>query len=109
MKRCPECHRDYYDDSLLYCLDDGTALLEGPTSGESSTVILPQTSNGEAATRPNIEGEVQSETTGTTKVLPVRTQSKKTLLLVIAVIALAAGSIGLAFYKFARKSPAPFQ
>jgi len=32
MKRCPECRRDYYDDSLLYCLDDGTALLEGPAA-----------------------------------------------------------------------------
>lgn len=32
MKRCPECRRDYLDDSLLYCLDDGTALLDGPAS-----------------------------------------------------------------------------
>jgi Tol biopolymer transport system component len=41
MKRCPECRRDYYDDSLLYCLDDGTALLDGPTSGdEAATAIL---------------------------------------------------------------------
>lgn len=30
MKRCPQCRRDYYDDSLLYCLDDGSTLLEGP-------------------------------------------------------------------------------
>lgn len=30
MKRCPECRRDYYDDTLLYCLDDGKSLLEGP-------------------------------------------------------------------------------
>jgi TolB-like protein/Tfp pilus assembly protein PilF len=30
MKRCPECRRDYYDDSLLYCLDDGSSLLDGP-------------------------------------------------------------------------------
>jgi len=30
MKRCPECRRDYYDETLLYCLDDGNALLEGP-------------------------------------------------------------------------------
>jgi hypothetical protein len=29
MKRCPECRRDYYDDTLLYCLDDDNALLEG--------------------------------------------------------------------------------
>src|SRR5687767_830735 len=32
MKRCPECRRDYYDDSLLYCLDDGNALAEGPAT-----------------------------------------------------------------------------
>src|SRR5687767_13853435 len=44
MKRCPECRRDYYDDSLLYCLDDGTALLEGPASGnEPATALLPGT------------------------------------------------------------------
>jgi len=32
MKRCPECRRDYYDDTLLYCLDDGNALLDGPAT-----------------------------------------------------------------------------
>ena len=45
MKRCPECRRDYYDDSLLYCLDDGTALLEGPAAShqtsEAKTEVLP--------------------------------------------------------------------
>ena len=45
MKRCPECRRDYYDDTLLYCLDDGNALLEGLASGsaardEPATAIL---------------------------------------------------------------------
>ena len=41
MKRCPECRRDYYDDSLLYCLDDGVALLEGPGSMDDvKTAIL---------------------------------------------------------------------
>lgn len=40
MKRCPECRRDYYDDSLAYCLDDGAALVEGPGSTESPTAIL---------------------------------------------------------------------
>jgi Tol biopolymer transport system component len=41
MKRCPECRRDYFDDTLLYCLDDGTPLLEGPASSEEKTVIYP--------------------------------------------------------------------
>ncbi|MEP6848423.1 MAG: hypothetical protein ABI999_06175 [Acidobacteriota bacterium] len=41
MKRCPECRRDYYDDTLLYCLDDGTPLLDGPVSmDEPQTAIL---------------------------------------------------------------------
>ena len=34
MKRCPDCRRDYYDDTLLYCLDDGNALLEGPAAAD---------------------------------------------------------------------------
>src|SRR4051812_35118287 len=40
MKRCPECRRDYYDDSLSYCLDDGSALVEGPPSAEVPTALF---------------------------------------------------------------------
>lgn len=36
MKRCPECRRDYHDDSLKYCLDDGTTLLDGPGGNRST-------------------------------------------------------------------------
>src|SRR5687768_11089223 len=59
MKRCPECRRDYYDDSLLYCLDDGTALLEGPASmDEAATAVLPDAhTTGEARTRTFDSGE----------------------------------------------------
>ncbi len=39
MKRCPECRRDYYDETLLYCLDDGNALLDGPASGSESPAL----------------------------------------------------------------------
>jgi len=41
MKRCPECRRDYFDDTLLYCLDDGNALLEGPASGSEPPTGVP--------------------------------------------------------------------
>ena len=78
MKRCPECRRDYYDDTLLYCLDDGNPLLEGPASGskppasaggqlgdEPQTAILHSTAApGEAPTR------AQIHTTEQTAVLP---------------------------------------
>src|SRR5688500_8917283 len=32
MKRCPSCRRDYYDDTLGFCLDDGTPLVYGVSS-----------------------------------------------------------------------------
>ena len=45
MKRCPECRRDYTDETLNFCLDDGAALLDGPGSqvvaGDAKTEILP--------------------------------------------------------------------
>ena len=64
MKRCPECRKDYVDDSLLYCLDDGTPLVQGVV-GEPQTAILHSTEpQGEAATR------AQIFTTDQTAVLP---------------------------------------
>ena len=76
MKRCPECRRDYYDDTLLYCLDDGNALLEGPATAKSEppasaggpfdelqTAILHST--GEAPTRAHIHTTEQTAILGT--------------------------------------------
>lgn len=40
MKRCPECRKDYQDDSLIYCLDDGAALIQGSVTDEPATAIL---------------------------------------------------------------------
>lgn len=41
MKRCPKCRRDYYDDTLFYCLDDGNVLLDGPASDENLIAQMP--------------------------------------------------------------------
>ena len=40
MKRCPQCRRDYYDETLLFCLDDGERLLDGPASMEEPSTLL---------------------------------------------------------------------
>ncbi len=44
MKRCPQCRLDYSDDSLFYCLADGSPLVQGlpgPTnSGEPTTLRM---------------------------------------------------------------------
>ncbi len=62
MKRCPECRKDYLDDSLLYCLDDGTPLVQGSVTDEPATAIL----SGDA-----ISGE------GKTQLLPVESTKKR--------------------------------
>ncbi|HQZ95025.1 MAG TPA: tetratricopeptide repeat protein [Pyrinomonadaceae bacterium] len=57
MKRCPECRRDYYDDTLAFCLEDGSALVQGsvPSPDEPQTAILHSTAApGEAPTRAQI-------------------------------------------------------
>ena len=113
MKRCPECRRDYYDDTLLYCLDDGNALLEGPAAATSEppasvvgqfdsephTAILHSTAApGEAPTRAQILNA------GATAILPnandkspARTASRGNSLIagilgIILVTALGVGS-----------------
>lgn len=40
MKRCPECRRDYYDDTLSFCLADGSELVYGLSEEEPATAIL---------------------------------------------------------------------
>src|SRR6266480_1489692 len=51
MKRCPECRRAYYDETLTYCLDDGTALVYGPRDSDSSATAILDVAPSEAPTR----------------------------------------------------------
>ena len=50
MKRCPHCRRTYSDDTLKFCLDDGSALLDGPGSDADPTEILHSFERGEGPT-----------------------------------------------------------
>ena len=64
MKKCPQCGRDYNDDSMSFCLDDGSELLFGPATAsgddEPATAILSESgaiatgSRGEEQTWPFI-------------------------------------------------------
>src|SRR5688572_71772 len=98
MKRCPECRRDYLDESLLYCLDDGTRLLDGPVSvDEPATALLHSTAPpAEAATR------AQIDITNPTAVLPstdsTSRQFNKRLLAVPLIVVLLIG--GYAGYRY---------
>lgn len=40
MKQCPTCHRNYSDDTLVFCLEDGSALVRG--YDPQATLIIPE-------------------------------------------------------------------
>lgn len=46
MKRCPTCHKDYSDESLSFCIDDGTPLVkaEVPAYDSEATLVSPSPS-----------------------------------------------------------------
>ncbi|MBX3291342.1 MAG: tetratricopeptide repeat protein [Acidobacteria bacterium] len=81
MKRCPECRRDYYDDSLSYCLDDGSVLLEGPSSVSSiriepATAVMPFPRVGDQTTaRFAVPAAGMEPPLNSTAVLPFRNLS----------------------------------
>src|SRR2546426_10877244 len=54
MKRCPECRRDYYDDTLSFCLSDGSPLVYGVSGDEPATAML-------HATEPPVEPATQAQ------------------------------------------------
>jgi len=41
MKRCPTCKRTFEDDTLSFCLDDGTPLVAAPRPDSEETLVLP--------------------------------------------------------------------
>ncbi len=89
MKRCPECRRDFHDDTLSFCLEDGTALVYGVIADEPRTAKQHSTAiPAEAPTR------AQVNTANETAILPgiappptAQTASRKNLFV--------AGAIGI--------------
>ena len=67
MKQCPKCHKEYSDETLNFCLDDGAWLLDGQSADESPTAILSEPGAiatgfraGEAQTKPHITATGQT-------------------------------------------------
>jgi ketosteroid isomerase-like protein len=71
MKRCPTCQRTYADDSLRFCLQDGTALLsvsDAPASLDpSATLVLPESATARHEPPPT---EMLPSQTGRTLPMP---------------------------------------
>jgi TolB-like protein/Tfp pilus assembly protein PilF len=53
MKRCPQCRREYPDDTLNFCLEDGDKLVYEAASAEDmrTAVLIPRVTEEDAPTR----------------------------------------------------------
>ncbi len=103
MKRCPECRRDYTDETLNFCLDDGSRLLEGPASvDEPATAVLPE--NASSPGRTTLERETQIYTSGDFISKEIKGHKFRFAILgAILLIVLVGFTYGL--YKFFGESP----
>src|SRR5687768_11675701 len=107
MKRCPECRRDYTDETLNFCLDDGTRLVDGPAADESATVILSEPGTGETGIPPSESPTVQLQTPVT---VDGSGRSKRKLLAVAIIpIVLVIAGVGFAVYKFWARTDKPLR
>ena len=97
MKRCPECRRDYYDDTLLYCLDDGNALLEGPASASSADEPATAILSGGGISDEALTRDLPAVRTGGFSVTLARTFSRERLPWLLVVLLALLAVIGFGF------------
>jgi len=98
MKRCPECRRDYTDETLNYCLDDGAALVDGPASmDEPATAFL-----SEAPTRHQISDTEEAEIRSATNVVGPRQLDKRLLAAPVLLAVMVVG--GFYLYRYLKPS-----
>jgi len=108
MKRCPQCGRNYNDDSMSFCLDDGSELLFGPSDSrdldEPPTAILKETeSPAEAATREQIHSTKKTGVpTSAAAELPKKGFDKR--LIAVPIVALVVVLGVYVAYRFLRAS-----
>lgn len=117
MKRCPECRRDYYDETLLYCLDDGNALLDGPATGKSEPPVSAGGQFDEPATAIMDRQDLDSDSsiperatevfdTGALILREIRGHKMRSVLIALAGLLVLAG-FGYGIYKFLERPMTP--
>jgi eukaryotic-like serine/threonine-protein kinase len=98
MKRCPECRKDYLDDSLLYCLDDGAALVQGSVTDEPATAVL----SGNRASDEGLTRRIKADPRGPgalsrTYGLPASLSLERLPWIVAAALALVSAALAYAY------------
>ncbi|MEP7148492.1 MAG: hypothetical protein ABI857_06380 [Acidobacteriota bacterium] len=102
MKRCPECRRDYTDETLNFCLDDGSPLVDGHTSKDEAATAILSVHETEPATqtfRPP-----RSKDAGASLDTVHNATIRNTGVAVLAIVVVAAFGYGVYRYAFQEKS-----
>ncbi|MGD9590147.1 MAG: hypothetical protein AB7Q37_12590 [Pyrinomonadaceae bacterium] len=97
MKRCPECRKDYLDDSLLYCLDDGAALVQGSVTDEPATAIL----SGDRISDEGLTNQLKADRTGSKSItfsLPAFLSRQKLPWIVAGALSLVAAVFAYGYF-----------
>jgi len=102
MKRCPKCNREYKDDTLRFCLDDGTPL-SSVTREAPATEILPRGAPTQKSSTPTIPSYRGNESA---PALPEETRRSNPVLTggVIAIVLLLLVLVGIAGFFVIRQS-----
>ena len=104
MKTCPTCHRTYSDDTLAFCLDDGSPL---SSYDSGATRIIPAGRVVPDATMASISPQPQQPRGQTFSSTAITTNDRKTnplLYVIIALLVLIAGGGLVALLIFGRSS-----
>ncbi len=103
MKRCPSCNTQYTDDTLKFCLQDGTPLVSGSES-ETPTVVLGETETVAA----RVAAGQQSQVTQIAAAMPPAKRSKTSVFVIAAgVLVFAVMSVGAIVATLLRNFPGP--
>lgn len=101
MRVCPQCSAQYADDTLSFCLNDGTPLVNGPQA-DTPTVVLGETETFVARSGSGVHAQQPSEVTRF-QTFEEPAKSSNTALAVVATVLgmlIVFGAIGLAIFLY---------
>ena len=113
MKRCPQCHQTYTDETLKFCRVDGALLLTNSSPAESSdTLILPATRTSDTLPTQLLQSETaqakettspieaqRNTQTGKLKAAGENKRHRRGVVLAVSVLILAATGFGFWLFK----------
>jgi hypothetical protein len=106
MKRCPKCKRKYEDDTLRFCLEDGTSLVSRDAEPPATEILPPR---GQPTLKSSADPTIPSyPNVGDMRPTPSEARQSNSILTagVIAIALLLLALVGIAGYFVLRQSPA---